>query len=455
MKTFVRLIRRYVLAAVGIVLLLLFSGVAVLGWLGWLESCRLPQREYSSSEIADSMVETAEGLAFGAERTPQEWMNGYEWAMVLDNVGNIRWSYGLPQELNHAYTPGDIAKFARWYLADYPVFCWTEPYGLFVIGLPKGSLWKYSIYSSPDFALSMVRVLPAAALGMLLLGLVLCFWLSWRGAKRLETVANGLDALAQGQTVRLPTDGFAGELAEKLNQTGAQLQAKNEMLSRRDNARTQWIAGVSHDVRTPLALILGWAEQLEQDALLPDSSRQKAAGIRIQCEKLRTLIDDLNLTSKLEYGAQPLRRKDLRAGPLFRQLVAQFCESPLAERCEITLEQEEPAEQTVLSVDEALLARLLENLMNNSVRHNPKPVNITVHTRRAGERFCLTVADDGIGYPPAVLAALNAAEPAENAPHILGLYVVQQIAAAHGGTAVFGQNTPCGAKTTVWLPGRA
>lgn len=427
----------------------------VRGWLGWQEGCRLPQREYSSSEIADSMVETTEGLAFGAERTPQEWMNGYEWAMVLDDVGNIRWSYGLPQELNHAYTPGDIAKFARWYLADYPVFCWTEPYGLFVIGLPKGSLWKYSIYSSPDFALSMVRVLPAAALGMLLLGLVLCFWLSWRGAKRLETVANGLDTLAQGQTVRLPTDGFAGELAEKLNQTGAQLQAKNEMLSRRDNARTQWIAGVSHDVRTPLALILGWAEQLEQDALLPDSSRQKATGIRTQCEKLRTLIDDLNLTSKLEYGAQPLRRKDLRAGPLFRQLVAQFCESPLAEHCEITLEQEEPAEQTVLSVDEALLARLLENLLNNSVRHNPKPVNITVHTRQVGERFCLTVADDGIGYPAAVLVALNAAEPAENAPHILGLYVVQQIAAAHGGTAVFGQNTPCGAKTTVWLPGRA
>lgn len=440
------------LRTVGIVLLLLFSGVAVLGWLGWQESCRLPQREYSSSEIADSMVETAEGLAFGTERTPQEWMNGYEWAMVLDDVGNIRWSYSLPQDLNHAYTPGDIAKFSRWYLADYPVFCWTEPYGLFVIGLPKGSLWKYSIYSSPDFALSMVRVLPAAALGLLMLGLVLCFWLSWRGAKRLETVANGLDALAQGQTVRLPTDGFAGELAEKLNRTGAQLQAKNEMLSRRDNARTQWIAGVSHDVRTPLALILGWAEQLEQDALLPDSSRQKAAGIRTQCEKLRTLIDDLNLTSKLEYGAQPLRRKDLRAGPLFRQLVAQFCESPLAEHCGITLEQEEPAEQTVLSVDEALLARLLENLLNNSVRHNSKPVNITVHTRRAGERFCLTVADDGIGYPAAVLAALNAVEPAENAPHILGLYVVQQIAAAHGGRAVFGQNSPHGAKAVVYLP---
>lgn len=53
------------------------------------------------------------------------------------------------------------------------------------------------------------------------------------GAKRLETVANGLDALAQGQSVQLPTNGFAGELAEKLNRTGAQLQAKNEMLAGR------------------------------------------------------------------------------------------------------------------------------------------------------------------------------------------------------------------------------
>ena len=452
MKTFVRLIRRYVLAAVGIVLLLLFSGVAVLGWLGWQESCRLPQREYSSSEIADSMVETAEGLVFGAERTPQEWMNGYEWAMVLDDVGNIRWSYGLPQDLNHVYTPGDIAKFARWYLADYPVFCWTEPYGLFVIGLPKGSLWKYSIYSSPDFALSMVRVLPAAALGMLLLGLVLCFWLSWQGAKRLETVASGLDALAEGQTVQLPTEGFAGELAEKLNRTSAQLQARNELLARRDDARTQWIAGVSHDVRTPLALILGWAEQLERDAVLPETARQKAGGIRTQSEKLRTLIEDLNLTSKLEYGTQPLRKQEFAAGPLFRELVAQFCESPQAESCEVSLQQTAAAEQAKLCVDRALLERLLENLLGNSIRHNSAPVEIEVQTDVAGNRFCLTVADNGTGYPPAVLAALQGMPQNEQTPHILGLHVVEQIAAAHGGRVTFGQNVPNGAKATVWLP---
>ena len=61
MKTFVRLIRRYVLAAVGIVLLLLFSGVAVLGWLGWQEGCRLPQRTATSGRWYWTMWETSAG----------------------------------------------------------------------------------------------------------------------------------------------------------------------------------------------------------------------------------------------------------------------------------------------------------------------------------------------------------------------------------------------------------
>lgn len=452
MKTFARLIRRYVLAAVGVVLLLLFSGVALLGWLGWQEGRRLPQREYASSEIADAMLETADGLALGAAHTPQEWMDGYAWAMVLDDTGHIRWSYALPDALNHAYTTGEVAGFARWYLDDYPVFCWAEDYGLFVIGLARGSLWKCSIYTSPEYILNLAKTIPLGFGLLLLLAAICCFLLSWQGAKRLETVASGLDALAEGQTVQLPTEGFAGELAEKLNRTSAQLQTRNELLARRDDARTQWIAGVSHDVRTPLALILGWAEQLERDAETPAASRRKATGIRTQCEKLRTLIDDLNLTSKLEYGAQPLRRKSLRAGPLFRALVAQFCENAQEKKCEIALEQSEQSEQAMLCADRALLERLLENLLNNSIRHNPGRVSITVRTEAAGGFFCLTVADDGCGYPPAVLAAMNAPEPCENAPHILGLHVVEQIAIAHGGKAEFAQNIPQGAKAVISLP---
>ena len=439
MKTFARLIWRYVLTAVGVVLLLLVLTISLLGWISWREGYLQPQREYSYSEIADSMVETDNGMIFGAEHAPEEWMDGYAWAMILDEKGNVKWNYDLPDELDNHYSSSDIASFSRWYLDDYPVFCWSEDYGLFVAGLTKGSLWKYNLYNSPNVLQDIVHGIPLVILGMLLLVLIFCLWIGWRGTKRLRIVAEGLDALADGQTVQLPTDGFTGELAQKLNQTSSHLQKRNEMLVRRDDTRTQWIAGVSHDVRTPLALILGWGEQLEQDSSLPDTVRHKAAGIRTQCEKLRSLIDDLNLTSKLEYGAQPLRKETFTAGPLFRELVAQFYDSPLAENCEITLNQTNAAEHAQISVDRALLARLLENLLSNSVRHNSESVKICIETE-VRENFL------------EILAALNLQETTENTPHILGLHVVEQIAAAHGGKSIFESNYPSGARTCVWLP---
>lgn len=452
MKTFVRLIRRYVLAAVGIVLLLVFLGLGLLVFLGWQETTHLPQRTYASSEIADAMVETPAGLALGAAHTPEEWMDGYAWAMVLDDTGHIRWSYALPDALNHAYTTGEVAGFARWYLDDYPVFCWAEDYGLFVIGLARGSLWKCSIYTSPEYILSLAKTIPLGFGLLLLLAAICCFLLSWQGAKRLETVASGLDALAEGQTVQLPTEGFAGELAEKLNETGEQLRRRNEIIARRDTARTDWIAGVSHDIRTPLALILGWGEQLQQDEALPAAARQKAAGICTQSEKIRSLIGDLNLTSKLQYGAQPLRRKAVAVGPFLRRCAAEFYESPAAGDSTLELELTLAAEHTVVQADEALLLRAIENLLHNTVGHNAAPVHVTIRADAADGMLTIQVTDDGQGYPPAVLAVLQAGETGENPPHILGLHVVEQILAAHGGTAAFAQALPHGAAAALTLP---
>lgn len=451
MKTFARLIRRYVLATAGIILVVvaLLLGMTIYAGVRYNDASDSVQKV---GALAEALHPTADGLQWDAAHTPAEWMQGYAWAMVLDEDGNVIWQQDLPEALNHRYTASDIAVFSRWYLADYPVQCWAADYGLFVAAEPVGSQWKYNITAPQARMEAMVGGLLPVAVLLLAVVLGCCLWFSWRGARHLQAVADGLDTLAQGGAVQLPTTGFAGELAEKLNQTSAQLQARNELLARRDDARTQWIAGVSHDVRTPLALILGWAEQLERDAVLPETARQKAGGIRTQSEKLRTLIEDLNLTSKLEYGTQPLRKQEFAAGPLFRELVAQFCESPQAETCEVSLQQTAAAEQAKLCVDRALLERLLENLLGNSIRHNAAPVEIEVQTDVAGNRFCLTVADNGTGYPPAVLAALQGMPQNEQTPHILGLHVVEQIAAAHGGRVTFGQNVPNGAKATVWLP---
>lgn len=414
MKTFARLIRRYVLATAGIILVVvaLLLGMTIYAGVRYNDASDSVQKV---GALAEALHPTANGLQWDAAHTPAEWMHGYAWAMVLDEDGNVIWQQDLPEALNHRYTASDIAVFSRWYLADYPVQCWAADYGLFVAAEPVGSQWKYNITA------------PQA---------------------RMEAMVGGLLPVA----VQLPTTGFAGELAEKLNETGEQLRRRNEIIARRDTARTDWIAGVSHDIRTPLALILGWGEQLQQDEALPAAARQKAAGICTQSEKIRSLIGDLNLTSKLQYGAQPLRRKAVTVGPFLRRCAAEFYESPAAGDSTLELELTQAAEHTVVQADEALLLRAIENLLHNTVGHNAVPVHVTIRADAADGMLTIQVTDDGQGYPPAVLAVLQAGETGENPPHILGLHVVEQILAAHGGTAAFAQALPHGAAAALTLP---
>lgn len=402
--------------------------------------------------LADALKQTETGLQWGREHTPAEWMQGYAWAMVLDDNGNVIWQQDLPQKLNHRYTASEVAVFSHWYLADYPVQCWAADYGLFVVAEPVGTCWKYNINMNQKMLMMLAESIQPTMVELLLVVLGCCLFFSWRGSKSLQTVTAGLDTLAQGGTVSLPAAGFAGELAQKLNETSEQLRRRNEIIARRDTARTEWIAGVSHDIRTPLALILGWAEQLQREATLPAAARQKAGGICTQCEKIRSLIEDLNLTSKLQYGAQPLRRRSTQAGPFLRRVVAAFCENPLAARCTLDCSITPAVETAILHADAALLTRALENVLQNAVRHNAGPITLTFHADADETTLHLTIQDDGTGYPQSVLAVLNGEPEGENAPHILGLHVVEQIVNAHGGSVQFVNRDPHGAKVMMQLP---
>lgn len=185
---------------------------------------------------------------------------------------------------------------------------------------------------------------------------------------------------------------------------------------------------------------------------MPAAARQKAGGICTQCEKIRSLIEDLNLTSKLQYGAQPLRRRSTQAGPFLRQVVAAFCENPLAARCTLDCSITPAVETAILHADAALLTRALENVLQNAVRHNAGPITLAFHADADETTLHLTIQDDGTGYPQSVLAVLNGEPEGENAPHILGLHVVEQIINAHGGSVQFVNRDPHGAKVMMQLP---
>ena len=447
MKTVSRMVRRYICAAFGIVLLVFSVNLALfLGVIIHFGTEQQNEGYFPISKFAASFAETADGAY---QLDPNlDWGSYFEWAMLLDDGGAVIWSEALPEELNHSYTIPEVASFSRWYLKDYPVMVYRNDYGLLVAGLPIGSMTRFDFYMDSD----ILRVLLSGFAPLLLLDagivLLICLLLGWRGAKPLRELARGIALLAEGKPVRLEEAGATAELAEKLNQASIHLQQQTKVIEQRDTARTNWIAGVSHDIRTPLALILGYAEQLEHMA--DAEQRDKAAAIRIQSQKIKTLIEDLNLTSKLQYNAQPLRIREVQVGPMLRRCVADFCNG-VDDAYGIELSISEAANRLTLRLDIELMTRAVDNLLNNSVRHNPNGCNITVYAHVRNDSFVLEIRDTGVGYPADVLRCLTSpeAQNRSHAPHILGLHLVRQIIESHGGTVQF--TNMGGASTTIIL----
>lgn len=440
MKTISRLSRRCVTAAFAIVLLVFaVNAAAILGvCLRFVSSepaggLRGGFRAFSEQfSLREDGMPAPQADALSA-------VSSCAWVMLLGDEGDVLWSLRLPDSLHHRYTVGQVAAFSRWYLEDYPVFVYRNGYGLVVFGMPEGSVTRFNIFfDSPVLEALLTSFRPLLLTDAALI-LAACLLLGWGFARSLRSIGQGVEALSRGEPVTVPERGVTAELARQLNETGRLLSRQQTEIARRDSARTGWISGVSHDIRTPLAIILAAAEHLAQLNDPGSETSRQAERICAQAQRIGSLIEDLNLTSKLRYDAQPLRLSSFPAGSLLRQCVADFCSSPAGEHCSVSFELEEPASRAMLTADRALLRRALENLLGNCARHALPGCTITVRARLLSApqpSLEITIADDGPGYPDPVLACLRGEAPAD-APHILGLHLVSQILAAHGGSARF------------------
>ena len=456
MKGLLRIYRRYIFSAIWIVGAVLCVNLLVLLLIQpvlrfWNE------KSGSSSQlerVSAAFSTDEEGrISLGADGEAVLRETEAKFAFLLNDDGTRIWGWNLPEGIKERYTVGEVASFSRWYLLDYPVKVWNCDLGLLVVANSKGSVAKYPVEYSP----STVKTLPFFILAVLganfLMILVLALLSGYRLYEGLRPIAFGLDRLVDGRRIAVPENGIARDLAEKLNQVSRILEIQRQNLNQRDTARTEWISGVSHDIRTPLSMVMGYADSLENDAALPLEARKEAGIIREQSLKIKTLIEDLNLTSKLEYHMQPLRVKDFMPAALLRQAVVSILNGGGQGSCELETDIDDALEPVVMRGDEALLSRALQNLIGNSIRHNPG-CRICVSgrlERKDGQNLCvLSVRDDGSGIPEEVRRILEGLRPTDpDGPHIMGLRIVSQITSAHGGQMRFSAD---GREVLLYLP---
>ena len=374
------------LAAVSAVLI---AGITLVGLMAFIAYNVSAGRGWTapSEKVSAALVRSGSGYTF----TGEELLGEQRWAMLIDSGGEVVWSVRKPADVPEEYALTDVASFTRWYLNDYPVQCRVREDGLLVIGSPKGSVWKHDISMNMD------------ALRQVPLWFILFFFLA-------VGCVLGLAFLVLRAWFR---------------------QAQQV----RDAARSNWINGISHDIRTPLSMVMGYANQLEEDPELPPARREQAAIIRRQSQSIRDLVNDLNLTMRLDYEMQPLRRARIHPAALVRQASADLLNGGLEERYTLEVDIPPDAEQITLLADEGLLKRALMNLMNNGVRHNPEGCRLVVRLADAGEDCSLEVYSSGEmeKRASADVRREGGVNADGSAPHGTGLKLVEQIARAHGG----------------------
>lgn len=448
-----RFFRRYVFSTASIMLLFLWVNVVMFFTILVIGSTiGASQSYFSISTFSDHVVR--QGAGWAADDTALDMLRQRSaWAMLLNEEGEVVWQQDLPPELPRAYTSAEVASFSRWYLDDYPVKVWARDDGcLAVVGFPHGSLAKFY------FALELpyTHVLIGGAAVAFLIDVLLAVFLVLRSTRKVEKamtpILRGIQDLSHGKPPHLDEQGELAEINAGLNRAA-------DYMRRKDNTRAEWIRGVSHDIRTPLSMVLGYASELEEDPALPQEARTQAAIIRRESEKMKRLIDDLNLTTKLEYALRPVRFHDVDWVELNRRAVSDILNAGLDSRYELTFTEQRPGQTIHLLGDSGLLLRMLENLIRNSITHNPQGCRIELCVGQENGRCLCTVTDDGVGMPPALMKALQEGKPIgstrdgdEKTEHGLGLKLVVQIVKAHRGTVAFAGNEPHGLRVTLSLP---
>jgi len=448
MKAFGKYISKYLLSFFAFALVLLLVNILAFA----LTFGGIVSREYGAASPANMLEAVAADLSASgiSEERSQELNRNQIWAMLLDASGHCIWEASLPEEIPTQYTIQDVAVFSKGYLQDYPVFVRNMDNGLLVLGYPKDSFMKLT---GNYFPIRAIRVFPLFVTGILAIDILLLFLVYYfskrRISKNTEPIMASIKALSAGKPVDLSVQGELSEIADSVNQA-------SQVLSRQNQARANWISGVSHDIRTPLSMIMGYAQRIAGDHGASGNIQKEAEIIRAQSAKIKDLVQDLNLVSQLEYEMQPLHKEPMRLSKLLRSYAADLLNAGIPERYSLEMEISKDAETAVIECDARLISRAINNLVQNSINHNPQGCAIRLCLACSDTAAFLTVADNGAGLSAEKLQELEekphymeSTDERLDLRHGLGLLLVRQIVEAHSGAMKMERAPQSGFKTVL------
>jgi signal transduction histidine kinase len=333
---------------------------------------------------------------------------------------------------------------------------------------------RFADFLSKESALAAARTstaqhrsdeaIAAAVVGMIASAVLITgfgLYLSRSIAQPAREVAEGAARLAGGDlTTRLEPQGVGeiedlthafNRMAERLETSRRELEEQNARLRESERAKSELVSIVAHELRTPLASVLGFTSVLLQRDVTDEQRREYLGIVEAQARRLGALVNDFLDVQHLEEGKLSISKELVDVGFVVRQQAQLFAGQSPKHLLDVSL----PPTPLPVRGDPNRLAQVVANLLSNAIKYSPEGGVVRVAGRRNDGAVRVTIEDEGVGIPaelqPKIFGKFvrghATAEGIEGSG--LGLAISRSLVEAHGGSIDF--KSTKGRGSTFWF----
>jgi len=308
---------------------------------------------------------------------------------------------------------------------------------------------------------TIYRVVLFGAIAAVAIALTVAYFVSRSITRPIMQMKETAERIAKGDftpRVRIRSKDELGKLADSLNTMADELQQKMEDLRRMDRIRTDFVANVSHELKTPLTLIKGYTETLQGEVIGGEARAGRFVSIiKEHADRLGNIVDDLLSLSELESSKDYIDKTQFDLKKLADDISLGFGQS-LANKKQ-TLAVETRGEDFTINADRDKIEQVLVNLLDNAIKYTGESGRIELSMVERGREVRLAVRDDGIGIAKKHLGRIferfyraDKARSRELGGTGLGLSIAKHIVLAHKGTITIESEPGKGTTVLVTLP---
>ena len=384
------------------------------------------------------------------------------WFQVIDESDQEVFFHNKPANYPSNYSASELMELAESeyengntiFVSSFEDFDHTWNY---IIGFPY-AIGKYMLYYNGETVSRLSPMFQVVLFSISFVGislfLIYGIWLT----RQMGKISRGIGAITLRTYQKLPEKGIFNSIYAALNQMDAEIRQSDQLKNETERVRQEWISNITHDLKTPLSPVKGYAELLACGTAGDSQTVQEYGSIILKnVDHVEKLINDLKLTYQLESGALPYHPRQVRLVRYLKELVIDIANDPAFSNRSIEFECDLP--EITATIDPDLFHRAVHNLIINALVHNPPDTTVTVSVEKDKENgICLSVRDNGVGINEAEQTKLftryyrgtNTKEKPDGSG--LGLAIAKQIVVLHNGEITVKSEPGKGTAFSIILP---